>query len=298
MTREPYIDEELLVPLDSERGIRYRGRRAPFSAKIEWDNGREVLLTDTDRQRLAQHPAPAVARPAPRVVEDPWLAQARIHREETDRLLAQIQALVEKDGAAIDAHAARETERRRPRPEEEMQRRAASFGVPQKLAAALGARPQDRPALRAVRAWWESGQTALLLYGASQAGKSFAAARWLTSCEDGLFCSGPDLELATRYGSGEAGTAYLQRARAAPFLVIDECAGKIGTPAMEQVDTLICQAFDRRRRLIITCNALTKEDFFGFFGSGDRNRVEARFLGAGRTEKSIVKIGPWTGGCP
>lgn len=212
--------------------------------------------------------------------------------------LRRFRERLEREAAVHDAYVRAEEERRKPRPEEAAQRRAARFGVPPKLAAALGARPQDRPALRAVRAWWESGQTALLLYGASQAGKSFAAARWLTSCEDGLFCSGPDLELATRYGSGEAGTAYLQRARAAPFLVIDECAGKIGTPAMEQVDTLICQAFDRRRRLIITCNALTKEDFFGFFGSGDRNRVEARFLGAGRTEKSIVKVGPWTGGCP
>ena len=294
MTRELYIEEEMLVQLDSERAIRYRGRRAPFSAKIEWDNGREVLLTDTDRQRLAQHPAPAVARPAPRVVEDPWLAQARIHREETDRLLAQIQALVEKDGAAIDAHAARETERRRPRPEEEVQRRAASFGVPQKLAAALGARPQDRPALRAVRAWWESGQTALLLYGASQAGKSFAAARWLTSCEDGLFVSGPDLELAVRPDPKDWGTALLRRARSAPALVIDEVAGKIGPSAMEQVDTLLCAAFDRCRRVVVTSNAPTLDTFFGYFGSGDRNRVEARFRGSGR----IVEIGPWTGGCP
>jgi hypothetical protein len=205
--------------------------------------------------------------------------------------LRRFRERLEREAAVHDAYARAEEERRKPRPEDAAQRRAARFGVPPKLAAALGARPQDRPALRAVRAWWESGQTALLLYGASQAGKSFAAARWLTSCEEGLFVSGPELELAVRPDPEDRGTAYLRRARSAPALVIDEVAGKIGPSAMEQVDTLLCAAFDRCRRVVVTSNAPTLDTFFGYFGSGDRNRVEARFRGSGR----IVEIGPWTG---
>jgi hypothetical protein len=60
---------------------------------------------------------------------------------------------------------------------------------------------------------------------------------------------------------------------------------------MEQIDTLISLAFDRRRRLIVTCNAHTLEDFFGYFGEGDRNRVRARFERAGKW----LEIAPWEG---
>lgn len=285
--------EERLVPLDHTRGILYRGRPSQDGA-IRWDDGCEVPLTEEDRLQLAHHPAPAVARPAPRPpVEDPWLRRARIEHKELQARLAALRAHVEADAPAVDARAQAEAKRRARAEEAQASAlRATRAGVPQAITSALRGPFQDRPALQEVRRWRKSGLVGLLLIGASQAGKSFAAAQWLCSTtREGLFVSGPDLDLAVRPDAEGQGLAYLRRCRSAGALVLDEVASKLGTAALEQIDTLICSCFDQSRRLIITTNAPSQRHFFDLFGVGDRNRVEARFRSAGR----IVEIGPWAG---
>ena len=290
---------ERLIQLTSERGIRYRGRRIvdpsdPLgTAKIEWDDGTEVRLTDEDRERLAFHPAPAVERPAPRDIEDPWDREARLQREEVQSTIQAAERFAAEQGEAIQAKA-REEIAKRQREEEHATRllRLTRYGIPRELAANLQKAQQERPATIAVREWMASDAIGLLLFGASQAGKSHAAARWLVSKPNGLFAQGPELEMAVRPDADGSGVAFLRRCREAQHLVIDEAAGKIGRAAMEQIDTLVCNAFDKRRRFIITCNAPSLEDFFIHFGKGDRNRVRARFKRAGMWKE----IEPWEGG--
>ncbi len=289
---------ERLIQLDGDRGILFRGRRIVDPSdlfgpgKVEWDDGHEVRLSDEERERLAFHPAPAVERPAPRDIEDPWDREVRLQREEIQATIQAAERFAAEQGEAIQQKA-REELAKRQREEEQATRllRITRYGIPRELAANLQKAQQERPATIAVREWMATDKPALLLFGASQAGKSHAAARWVISKPHGLFVQGTDLELAVRPDSDGSGVALLKRCREAQHLVIDEAAGKIGPAAMEQIDTLISLAFDRRRRLIVTCNAHSLEDFYEYFGEGDRNRVRARFERAGKA----LEIGPWKG---
>lgn len=164
---------------------------------------------------------------------------------------------------------------------------AGRAGVPAGIVGHLR-QPEDRPALVAVRAWARGDRLALLLHGANQAGKSLAAAAWLSTHERGRWAGADEIGLATQPDPQHRGTAWLRELRGAGALVIDNIGARCGPAGYEEIEALIMHHLAAGRRLIVTTD-YDPDRFFALFGDERRNRVLSRW----RLVGSATSVAPW-----
>lgn len=205
-------------------------------------------------------------------------------REPNPDMQALIEKLLEKPPSAFRAPPTTEEVERQKRAERRA--RAAKAGIPVLYLDRL-ANPQDRPAIRAVREWHKGGKQALLLSGANQCGKSFAAAAWLSSSEGGRWTTASEIGGAVQ---PPAQMDYLRDLRGASALVLDNLGERCGPGGYEEIEAQLMHQISRGHKMVITTD-WDPADVWGLFGSETHNRILARWQLVGE----VQVIGPWAG---
>lgn len=170
--------------------------------------------------------------------------------------------------------------------------RARRAGVPEDLFSAITT-PQDRPALLAAREWYKTDKRGLILCGPNQAGKSGAAAAWLSNVDRGLWISAEEIGLAVQPDPENKGVARLRQLREAGALVIDDLFRRCGPAGYETIEGLVLHMLDRGRRVVLTADR-PSGDVLALFGEGRKNRIASRWerLGWIKSIESWVTTDP------
>lgn len=145
--------------------------------------------------------------------------------------------------------------------------------------------PEDRPAIRAMRTWEAGTKQALLLSGANQCGKSFAAAAWLATVPGSRWTTASEIGSAVQPPSQ---MDYLRDLRGAAALVIDNLGERCGPGGYEEIEAQIMYQISRGHRIIVTTDWAPR-DVWGLFGDATHNRILARWKLVGE----VQTIGPW-----
>lgn len=165
---------------------------------------------------------------------------------------------------------------------------ASRAGVPVGEIEILRQPLEERPALDVVRRWAEGGKQALLLAGANQAGKSIAAAHWLSMQTGGLWTTASEIGLCVQPDPEQKGVQRLRQLRGALALVVDNVGERCGQAGYDEIAAQIMHHISQARRLIVTTHNNPKW-FFQQFGDGTHNPLLARWQLVGAQEE----IPPW-----